>query len=183
MCMYYIIPTEKDQAIGDLRRRNEELLLKNNMEIQKNARLNMNVKDVNNQNEHLKEENDRFNKTINDLNEEIQALKNQISKNKTKKQRFVSSENEDKLIEKLQDTWQVLYQELQPEKNTFDDVDQIRDAFKKWKERQKTKYKKRFGDDNNEKKIDEDKYDTQDEYCCYDKTKGVSSLMIFLKDF
>ena len=109
--------------------------------------------------------------------------KNEITKNKTKQHIVGSSENEDKLIEKLQDTWQVLYQELKPENNTFDDVDQIRDAFKKWKEKQKAKYKKRFSDgDKNERKRNDDYYDTQD-YMCYDNTKGLGSLMVFLEDF
>merc|ERR1712130_128106 len=95
------------------------------------------------QNEHLKEENKIFVTKIDSLKQEMKALQNQIYKNKANKQ-LISNENTDNLIEKLQDILQILYHELQHDKDNFDDTKEISKAFKEWKQRERIKYQNMY---------------------------------------
>ena len=163
--------------INEIETENQRLIDGQNEDKQKQKKLDSNLTDIMKENERLKEQNERFNQNIGDLKEEVQALQNEVNKNKARQRLSKYNENEDKLIEKLQDTWQILYHELQPEQQNFDDTEAIKEAFRKWKAKKLQEYKEVM--DSNESKQEEQ----ESEYYDYGNQLGLSSLMIFLKDF
>ena len=126
---------------------------------------------------------DALNEKISEYERAMNALKSErkaMIKKLEEPKRTDSAKNEDKLIEKLQDILLILYRELKPEKQSLGDHEEIRKAFKDWKQRERRRIKEEYEQQQQPKN---EEMDVHGQYTSYSDTKGLASLMVYLKDF
>jgi len=132
---------------------------------------------LNEQNEHLQEENKQSIANIDALNEEMEALQSEIYKNKR------SNDSNDEIIHKMQDILQILYRELKPNKDAFDNPSQISNAFKEWKRRERMKYQNNYMDEQPLSERDSHRQIDVESTACQQNTAWMSSFFSYFKDF